>query len=393
MYPRKKDPPRNFLQAIVGDTERQVESKRVQEAVASTDVEHDLRRALEVRESMLSLVTDSDHAIQSRGSTDGLGSLPFDDRSFDLINIANWDDNIIWEPRDEATKPAVSPQNDLAAPLNKVLESGAWTQSIIWGPREPFRDFTQLELQEQDVLPEERAGRGCLAEWLTFDSLCEQRKKLFVLGSACVPTRNQGTSTTSREISSTRYPKTAVDTASARHSVNWLWSMPTRHRNSSCLSCVHIQAITLCLSDFAVQYKTRLSKQEARSFHRPALQFPSNIEIHFSKVRTAKKKKDRAGRKVGKGGDIGEGLHRTGDLSLRDTSNFVLWEFCEEHPPIISNFGMGTILVNYYRKQNEKDDHVPKVHYSSSCTCVRLTLSRTIWESRSSSNLRTSLRS
>ena len=104
-----------------------------------------------------------------------------------------------------------------------------------------------------------------------------------------------------------------------------------------------------------------MSKQEARSFHRPALQFPLNIEMHFSKVRTAKKKKDRAGRKVGKGGDIGEGLHRTGDLSLRDTSNFVLWEFSEEHPPIISNFGMGSILVNYYRKKNEKDDYIPKV--------------------------------
>jgi hypothetical protein len=75
------------------------------------------------------------------------------------------------------------------------------------------------------------------------------------------------------------------------------------------------------------QYKTRLSKQEARSFHRPALQFPTNIDIRFSKVRTAKKKKDKAGRKVGKGGNIGEGLHRTTDLSLKDTSNFVLWEY------------------------------------------------------------------
>jgi hypothetical protein len=78
---------------------------------------------------------------------------------------------------------------------------------------------------------------------------------------------------------------------------------------------------------FLNQYKTRLSKQEARSFHRPALQFPTNIDIRFSKVRTAKKKKDKAGRKVGKGGNIGEGLHRTTDLSLKDTSNFVLWEY------------------------------------------------------------------
>lgn len=48
MYPKKRDIPKNFLQAIVGDAERQVESKRVEQAVASGDVEHDLRRALEV---------------------------------------------------------------------------------------------------------------------------------------------------------------------------------------------------------------------------------------------------------------------------------------------------------------------------------------------------------
>lgn len=33
----------------------------------------------------------------------------------------------------------------------------------------------------------------------------------------------------------------------------------------------------------------------------------------------------------------------------------------EEHPPIIQNFGMASSLVNYYRKKDEKDDHVPKV--------------------------------
>jgi len=57
------------------------------------------------------------------------------------------------------------------------------------------------------------------------------------------------------------------------------------------------------------------------------MQFPSNIELRFSKVRTAKKKKDKAGRKLGKGGNVGEGLRRTSDLSLKDTSNYVLWEY------------------------------------------------------------------
>ena len=37
----------------------------------------------------------------------------------------------------------------------------------------------------------------------------------------------------------------------------------------------------------------------------------------------------------------------------------------EEHPPIIPNFGMGSVLVNYYRKKDEKDDHLPKVFHVS----------------------------
>lgn len=36
------------MRSIVGDAERQVEYKRVEEVVASGSVEHDLRKALEV---------------------------------------------------------------------------------------------------------------------------------------------------------------------------------------------------------------------------------------------------------------------------------------------------------------------------------------------------------
>ncbi|KAI0778747.1 atypical/TAF1 protein kinase [Trametes elegans] len=311
VYPKKKEVPKNFLQSIVGDTERQVESKRVEQVVASGDVEQDLRRALQARDKPE--VPDS--------------LPPLDDRSFYLVNIASWEDQIVWEPDPDAPASPAATQNDLDTPLNKALEEGSWTQSIIWGPREPFRDFTQLELHEQEVVPEERPA---------VQDVARPRKRL-------------RTDTQPRDkfnISNDQFYE--VSKEGGRHRVRQTFGQ---------LVVEHAYPAQKLQLPF---YKTRLSKQEARSFHRPALQFPSNIEIHFSKVRTAKKKKDRAGRKVGKGGDVGEGLHRTGDLSLRDTSNFVLWEFSEEHPPIVSNFGMGSILVNYYRKKNEKDDHIPK---------------------------------
>ena len=50
---------------------------------------------------------------------------------------------------------SVPADRNLTNPTNKVLESGAWTQSIIWNPTVPFRDFTALELNEEEV-PEER---------------------------------------------------------------------------------------------------------------------------------------------------------------------------------------------------------------------------------------------
>lgn len=73
-----------------------------------------------------------------------------------------------------------------------------------------------------------------------------------------------------------------------------------------------------------------------------------------------KKKKDAQGRKIAKGGDAVDAVRSTSDMSLRDTASFVLLEYSEEHPPVMSNYGMGSILVNYYRKKSETDDFVPK---------------------------------
>jgi transcription initiation factor TFIID subunit 1 len=87
--------------------------------------------------------------------------------------LSNWEDQIIFEPENKpASKPLISDAaaegaeklkvpsvNNLTTPANKALESGAWTQSIIWSPRAPFKDFTQLEFNhEDDVIPEERSG-------------------------------------------------------------------------------------------------------------------------------------------------------------------------------------------------------------------------------------------
>ncbi|KAF8349699.1 TAF1 transcription initiation factor TFIID subunit TAF1 [Amanita rubescens] len=312
-YPRKRETIKNFLESVVGDTRREVENKRVEEVVSARNVESDLRQALEER-------------FKSNIPVD----MPLHDRSFDLVLLSNWEDQIVYESDNVGVHAGriATPETNLTTPANKALESGSWTQSIIWGPNAPFKDFTQLEFNhEDDIVPEEK----------TTETFRPRKRLRFDAGQA----RDKF------NLSNDHFYEVAKD--GGRHRVRQTFGqLVVEHAYPS-------QKLQLPF------YKTRLSKQEARSFHRPALQFPSNIEIRFSKVRTAKKKKDKAGRKLGKGGNIGEGLRKTGDLSLRDTSNFVLWEYSEEHPPIIPNFGMGCSLVNYYRKKDEKDEHVPKL--------------------------------
>lgn len=91
--------------------------------------------------------------------------MPLDDRTFDLVLLSNWEDQIVYGPEHNpnVSSPipaSTSQEKDLTTPINKALESGYWTQSIIWSPKAPFRDFTQLEFNhEDDVAPEERPGQ------------------------------------------------------------------------------------------------------------------------------------------------------------------------------------------------------------------------------------------
>lgn len=68
VYPRKKEIPKGFLDAVVGDTKRQVESKRVEDVVSSGSVELDLRRAIEVCHlHLLKHLVKPNHANLRRG--------------------------------------------------------------------------------------------------------------------------------------------------------------------------------------------------------------------------------------------------------------------------------------------------------------------------------------
>lgn len=101
-------------------------------------------------------------------------------------------------------------------------------------------------------------------------------------------------------------------------------------------------------------YKVKLSKAQMRSFHRPAFHIKPNTVIHFSKIKQRKRKRD-------KGKPITELLAKTTDLTLGDSAQFFLLEYSEEFPLVLSNFGMGNKLINYYRKTSPDDRTRPKL--------------------------------
>ena len=74
----------------------------------------------------------------------------------------------------------------------------------------------------------------------------------------------------------------------------------------------------------------------------------------FSKPRVVK-------RKHMKGKDTQAIFKDTKDLSLGDNSTSLLLEYSEEHPAMMSNFGMGNRLINYYRRKNMEDTTRPKL--------------------------------
>ena len=81
--------------------------------------------------------------------------------------------------------------------------------------------------------------------------------------------------------------------------------------------------------------------------------FPKNEPITFSKSRLVKKKNT-------KNKDAKTLFEFSKDLSLSDNSTALLLEYSEEHPSMMSNFGMGNKIVNFYRKRNIEDRDRPK---------------------------------
>ncbi|WWC99494.1 hypothetical protein V866_006397 [Kwoniella sp. B9012] len=219
--------------------------------------------------------------------------------------------------------PALKPIEPLA-PRNGILDSGDWLNDVIWDARRVSPDL--IDSEEEEPVP-------------------------------TAPTKKA-----TAEAGAVQPAIAKLDPFNISNDHLYEHSREARYRIRQTFGAIEVFHSLPARHLQLPFYKTTFTKSEARAWHRPALQFPTGVTFSFSKIKSnpsanvsSKKSKIVA--------DPSERFKTTKDLTLAEKGPYVLLEFSEEYPPIMSNYGMGTTIVNYYRKKDDKDEHVPKLDF------------------------------
>ncbi|KAI9349694.1 hypothetical protein BDR26DRAFT_852618 [Obelidium mucronatum] len=244
--------------------------------------------------------------------------------SFDPIVIDSWEDKILWDDEDDVrnnnmdTQTGDDPRDEHARLLirNTALDRDDWTDSILWDDEENFV-APPIIFNDPTIVND-------LKDW-GYDA--------------------DAPKTTTRVVKNL-FLVDKYNLSNDQYYVNARKHEEVRQTQGNAILKHSRAAIEMMFP----HYKTHLNTQELRNFHRPPIKFSAGEEIKFARVKGAKKKKDGT-----------DPISDYMNLTLKDSTNYVLLEYTEEYPPIMSNFGMGTMLQNFYRKQNEKDLTTPKL--------------------------------
>ena len=109
-------------------------------------------------------------------------------------------------------------------------------------------------------------------------------------------------------------------------------------------------------------YRVKLTASDPHSYHRPQLnpRKEAFTQIKFSRPNVVK-------RKLLKGKRVSEIFRQSQDLTMNDNSTAILFEYCEEIPTVLSNFGMGQKIINYYRRNKGGDTRPEKRELGELC--------------------------
>lgn len=102
-------------------------------------------------------------------------------------------------------------------------------------------------------------------------------------------------------------------------------------------------------------YPVSETKSQLRTWHRTKFNVKPGTVIHFHNIKHRKRWRD-------KNAVAQELFSKSGDLTLGDSAAIFAIEYSEETPLVLSGFGMGSKIINYYRKKYAEDTSRPKKH-------------------------------
>ncbi|KAJ2392071.1 hypothetical protein H4S02_000988, partial [Coemansia sp. RSA 2611] len=237
-------------------------------------------------------------------------------------DIDDWEGGVIWDKEEEKDSDKVRSADGvdlLQQPKNMLLED--YEKHIIWDADTPFQPYAQLQINLNDthMLFED-------ANSIKESNAREAERLQLLEGVDRFNLSNDHYYEALQEGKVHRVRQTFGQLIIA-HSLPSLRLLPP-------------------------YFKMRHTRADLRTWHRPPLQAPVDTLIEFSRVRTAKKRKQKHSM---------ENPWAAKDVTLKDSADCVLIEYSEEYPLVLSNVGMGSVFVNYYRKRDMQDQSFPKV--------------------------------
>ncbi|KAJ2718734.1 hypothetical protein GGI07_005618 [Coemansia sp. Benny D115] len=235
------------------------------------------------------------------------------------LDIEDWEREVLWDEEEQPTVSVDEQQALIARPKNQMLED--FETHIIWDCDTPFQPHSQLQINLNDT-----------------NMLFEDANSI--------------KESNAREAERQRRLE-GVDqfNLSNDHYYEALQGRQT-HRVRQTFGQIIVAHSLPSLRLQPPYFKMRHTRNDLRSWHRPCLQVPVNTAIQFTRVRSAKKRKQKYSM---------ENPWAAKDVTLKDTADCVLMEYSEEYPLVMSNVGMGSVFVNYYRKRGANDQAFPKV--------------------------------
>lgn len=127
-----------------------------------------------------------------------------------------------------------------------------------------------------------------------------------------------------------------------------------QHRVRAQLSNIQVEHSIPALKLLWPYYAITRYGPEPHDYHRPQLKVTKGIGFP---VRISRQHK--VAKREWKFKKIQDIFAQSKDLTLGDNSTAVLFEYCEEIPTVMSNFGMGNKIINYYRRKSKVDEERP----------------------------------